>query len=185
MNNIMLDLETLGTRPGSAIRSVGAAAFELDGGEPAPTFYKKVRSMSCWVAGLTVDQGTLDWWARQPQEVQDELKVGTEDLRDVVTAFHNWFRQTGAQFVWCQGGNFDEQMWCAAARAVGVTTVPWKFWNARCTRTIYHAAGLDPRSVPREGAHHNALDDAVHQVRCVQLAHQMIRGKTDGQAAAG
>src|ERR1700685_2647763 len=103
MQHIMLDLETLGTRPGSAIRSVGAAAFDLDGTDkPAgPTFYKKVKSMSCWVAGLTVDQDTLDWWSRQPQEVQDELKVDAEELRDVVNAFHSWFLSTGAQYVWC------------------------------------------------------------------------------------
>jgi hypothetical protein len=148
-------------------------------GDPTagPTFYKKVKSMSCWVAGLTVDQSTIDWWSKQPQEVQDELKTGTEDLVDVVFAFHHWFHEQRAKYVWCQGAGFDEPLWTAAARAVGVRTIPWQFYNTRCTRTIYHAAGLDPKSVPRDGTHHNALDDAVHQVRCVQRAHEMIEAK--------
>ena len=42
MKHVMVDLETLGIRPGSAIRSVGAAAFTLGQPDVGPTFYKKV-----------------------------------------------------------------------------------------------------------------------------------------------
>lgn len=173
--HVMLDLETLGTRPGSAIRSVGAALFDPAAADASTeTFYKKVRSMSCWSAGLTVDADTLAWWNKQPKEVQDELKIGAEDLAEVVDAFHDWFRRVGGRYVWSQGAGFDEPLWTAAARVVG-RTPPWKFWDARCTRTIYYAAGFDPKSLPRAGTHHNALDDALHQVKCVQESFKMIK----------
>ena len=173
----MFDLETLGVRPGSAIRSVGAAAFDPAGGEPVATFSRNIRSLSCWVAGLTVDRSTLDWWDRQSQEARDAVKVDPVDLADAARDFHAWFGAQGAVHLWCQGAGFDEVLWTAAMRAIDLIP-PWKFWDVRCTRTIYHAAGLDPRSVPRQGVAHSALDDALHQIRCVQEAHRrLLRGE--------
>ncbi len=72
-------------------------------------------------------------------------------------------------YVWSHGANFDEPLWTAAAAAVG-QGVPWKFWNVRCTRTAFDLRNFDPKSIAREGTHHNALDDAKHQARCVQAA---------------
>ena len=169
----MLDLETLGVRPGSAIRSVGAASFELGGDGAVDTFYVNVRSMSCWVAGLTVDKSTLDWWEKQSPAARDALKTDPRDLAEVVDSFHRWYTSSGCAGIWCQGAGFDEVLWGRAAGAVG-RAVPWKYWQARCTRTIYHVASFDPNSVPREGVHHGALDDALHQVRCVQAAYKKI-----------
>ena len=46
----------------------------------------------------------------------------------------------------------------------------------RDTRTAYDLARLDPKTIPREGTHHSALDDAHHQVRCVREAVRRIEG---------
>lgn len=176
MNSIMLDLETLGVRPGSAILSVGAVAFDLGSAEPCPTFYRNVQRMSCWSAGLTVDQSTIDWWRTQTEAARAALETDAKPLREVAEDFHAWFRALHVRYIWSQGGNFDEPLWSAVARGVGLT-VPWKFYDCRCTRTIYHVAGLDPRTIKREGDAHNALHDAVYQVACVQRAYAMIQEK--------
>lgn len=197
MAEIMLDLETLGTRPGSAIRSVGAALFELDGDGPATakavvtrgsetvsglpvenfvplTFYSGVRAISCWVAGLTVDKSTLEWWEKQSREAQEAARRDQRDLLEVVESFHAWFARTGARRVWCQGAGFDTVIWERAAAAVE-RQVPWKFWDVMCTRTLYAVAGFDYRSVPFAGTAHSALDDALHQIKCVQAAKKLIQ----------
>jgi hypothetical protein len=179
MQHIMLDLETFGTKPGCALRSIGAVAFDLDGtiGEE---FYLNIDRQSCLDAGLTIDPDTLAWWERQSPEAQAALLVDPHPLAGVVAGFHAWFKQQGGVFVWSHGGNFDEPIWCAAALAVGVR-VPWKFWNARCTRTAYHLTDFDPRSIPRQGTYHNARDDARYQARCVIEA---LRRPLLAQAAA-
>lgn len=173
MRHVMLDLETWGTRPGSALRSIGAVAFELQGGV-GDTFYANIDDASCLAAGLEVDRATQEWWEKQPLEARAHLKIDQVPLADVVTNFHAWFRLQGAQCIWSQGGNFDEPLWSAAARKVWAQ-VPWQYWNARCTRTLYAAARFDPRSIARVGTHHNALDDALHQVRCVQESYKRIQ----------
>jgi hypothetical protein len=170
MNHIMLDLETFGTKPGSVIRSIGAVVFCLDG-SMGPEFYHNIDEGSCVAAGLTKDPATVKWWSQQSKEAQDSLLVDPRPLPWVVADFHGWFIANGGSQgrVWAQGANFDPALWEAAAVAVK-NPVPWKFWNARDTRTVYDIANLNTASIPRAGTYHNALDDAKHQVRCVAKA---------------
>lgn len=169
----MFDLETFGTAPGCAIRSIGAVDFDLTGAV-GDTFYRNIKGMSCWTAGLSVDRSTVDWWDQQPKEVRDRLLEDQRELGTVVADFHRWFSKTGAARIWCQGAGFDEPIWQAACKALG-RVPPWKYWNVRCTRTIYGLADLDTRTIPRLGDAHHALDDAKHQVACVQEAFKRIK----------
>lgn len=182
--HVMLDLETWGTRPGSALRSIGAVLFDLDMKNVDGTFYRNINKDSCVINGLTVDPDTVAWWGRQSPAASAALEKDQKLLIEVVREFHDWFREVRGRYIWCQGGNFDEPLWTAAARAVD-QAIPWKFWDVRCTRTIYAIADFDQRSVPRAGTAHNALDDAAHQARCVQLAWAKLRaGASLNQGAA-
>ncbi len=167
MKHVMLDLETIGTRPGSVILSIGAVFFDLDG-KTGETFYRNIEPASCLAAGLTVDPQTKAWWMRQSQAARDALAVDRRPLADVVKEFASFFR-AGGEFVWAQGATFDPPLWEAAAAAVGCST-PWRFWNARDTRTVYDICGLDYKAMPREGVYHNALDDCLTQVKAVAAA---------------
>lgn len=172
--HVMMDLETWGTRSGSALRSVGAVVFDpKETGVDAETFYANIDRQSCSDMGLTEDASTVAWWDRQSAEAEATLAVDQRPLREVVRDFNRWFRATGCAHVWSHGASFDVVLWEWACLACDEKE-PWKFWDVRDTRTLYHLAGVDLKSVPRDGVHHNALDDAVHQARCVQLAYQTL-----------
>jgi hypothetical protein len=173
--NVMLDLETFGTRPGAALRSIGAVMFDPNSGEIGTEFYANISDASCREAGLHVDPETVKWWAKQNQRAQDALLIKQRTLTEVALEFEAWWRKNRAVFVWSHGANFDEPIWSAAMYAIG-RKVPWKYWDARCTRTVYDVTGFDPRSVRRAGTYHNALDDARHQAVCVQRAYAKIDG---------
>lgn len=166
--HIMLDLETFGTRPGCAIRSIGAVVFDLEGFIGAE-FYQNVDLQSCLDAGLKIEAATLAWWDKQSTEARAALADKQATLRDAAGRFHMWFANQSGIYVWSHGANFDEPIWTAAIAAIG-GRVPWKFWNVRCTRTAFDLNHFDPRSVTRAGTYHNALDDAAYQARCVQAA---------------
>ncbi len=87
----------------------------------------------------------------------------------------DWWRKSKAVFVWGQGANFDPVLWEASLHLLGMRP-PWKFWDVRCTRTAYDMGGFSPFSVKRVGTYHNALDDAKHQVTCVQRAYAKRNG---------
>lgn len=170
MTHIMVDLETFGTKPGSVIRSLGACAFELEGDKPLEhPFYENIDHHSCLDAKLTVDRDTELWWQQQSQEAQDALTRDAKPLKRVLQAFTRFWTTQYGEFIWSHGAGFDIILLEAAYRVVGLTH-PWKFYNARDTRTTFHLQGFDPKSVLFVGVKHNALDDATHQVKCIQQA---------------
>jgi hypothetical protein len=177
MPECMLDLETLGLRPGSTIRSIGAVTFDLDGDGHQETFSMNVRAMSCWIAGLTVDAGTIEWWDKQSAESREAARIDPRDLSEAIRSFHGWYIANGCSGLWCQGAGFDEQILRYAANAVGVHVMPWKYWEVRCTRTLYYAANFDAKGAVRDGICHRALDDAIHQVKCAQASWKLIKGR--------
>lgn len=64
--DVMIDIETLGTAPGSVILSIGAVAFVRDRmPEDWREFSSVISVESSKSCGLTTDQSTIDWWKRQ------------------------------------------------------------------------------------------------------------------------
>jgi len=63
--------------------------------------------------------------------------------------------------VWGNGADFDNMMLASLYDACRLA-VPWKYYSNRCYRTL-KSFSRPSDMVTREGIHHNALDDAVHQ----------------------
>lgn len=166
-NRIMLDLETLGTRPGCAILSVGAVFFSstLPVWE-GPSFYAAVRAGSCQALGLHEDADTLAWWAKQGDKariVMDEIKKAPQ-VAKVLGAFNTWVADHAADVksvqVWGNGADFDNPILSAVYKAADVPQ-PWGAYNGRCYRTLKSLCTAE--RLVRSGTHHNALDDARSQ----------------------
>lgn len=171
--SIMVDLETTGTAPGCSPVSIGAVAFDQVAGELGPQFYAVIDRRSCALYGLREDPATLrEFWAKQAPEVRAVLTDPTAvPLGVALDLFSRYWRDAGGVEIWSRGSNFDEPILEAAFTAAGRSS-PWRFWNARCTRTIFAAAGVGPNRA--KGVHHNALDDAVNQAEAVIEAYRVL-----------
>jgi hypothetical protein len=165
----MFDLETWGTRPGSAIRSVGAAQFCRRTGEIGETFYANIGDCSLQGVTLKRDPSTVEWWSKQSKEAQDALLVDQKPFTEVAWKFNAWFKKVKGETVWAQGSNFDFPIWDEACKLLQ-QPVPWKYWATRDTRTVYDIYRFDPATIARKGTYHNALDDCRHQVECLHTA---------------
>ena len=177
MTDIMLDIETLGTTPGSVILSIGACAFDPQSPvqDTGAEFYVNIDTADSKARGLTVDPRTVAWWSQQSEAARAALLVDPQPLYDALHAFSTWWNTYDGQFVWSHGANFDQPLVEAACRAVGLAA-PWMFYNSRCTRTAYALAGVDPRKMHGSETAHNALHDAKAQARAVQVALGRLRG---------
>ena len=159
---VMLDLETLGTRPGSIITSIGATKFDENGPYGKP-FYERIDMQSCVDAGLLIDVDTVKWWLKQSDEARAEFQKSSEELSYALQAFTNWCGYPDNVIeLWGNGANFDNALLKAAYDLLGLEA-PWKFWNDRCYRTL-KAMYPHIKMPARVGTHHNALDDAISQV---------------------
>lgn len=177
--HVMIDLETWGTLPGSALRSIGAVTFNPYGDcHEEKTFYANITRSSCIDAGLTVDEGTERWWAQQSYEAQCRLDNEQRSLANVVHEFALWWQSVQGTYVWSNGANFDEVLWRVAAEKVDHGT-PWKYWNVRDTRTCWHLARLNAKAVPFDGVQHDAIADARHQAKCVTRAYGILGIKSE------
>ena len=174
MAEVMLDLETIGMPPNGAVLSIGAVRFDFDDSNDIwDEFYANIDLKSCAVAGLSMDPDTIMWWFRQNEEARASLLSAKRPLLDVLTDFGGWISPDDK--IWGNGPDFDNVLLANAYRSIGLP-VPWKHWNNRCLRTLRGLANLnkDNDGLQRQGIHHNALDDARHQVRIVRLAYQKL-----------
>lgn len=177
MENVMVDLETLGQGPGCVVLSIGAVMFDETGlGEE---FYMVVNQESCEDEGLKADQSTLDWWSKQSPEarvVLDEAKTGGVPLIHALQEFGAYLEQYNMRAVkiWGNGASFDNTILVACYKAVGIET-PWKFWNDRCYRTF--KALFPSVKLERQGTYHNALDDAKTQALHAVMLLEALNGR--------
>ncbi len=164
LKDVMIDVETLGLTPDSVILSIAAVEFDRDTGDTGRWFYERVDHLQ---AGRTTCEETYAWWLKQPDEVFHEATSGTTPLRMALINLYAWF--TEGQIAWSQGTDFDFPILLDAFKKNHID-IPWEYNAKRDTRTVYDICGFDPKSIEREGNHHNALDDCLHQIRCVHAA---------------
>lgn len=166
MQDVMIDLETMGQGPDAAIVAIGAIEFDRETREIGEKFYLTVDLESAVRLGGVMDPSTVMWWMRQSEHARQALD-GKTDIATALARFSGWLRgraDLGQVRIWGNGSDFDNVILSSAYKRLLLPT-PWKFWNNRCYRTWKN----EHHDVPmvRGGTHHNALDDAVSQAKHV------------------
>ena len=171
MNNIMLDLETLGTEPGCPIISIGAARFDESG--IGGCFYRAITVDSCFALGMKPAAATLEWWMGQSDSAKRVFSGERILINQALLDFKGWVEDDDA--MWGNSARFDCGILHEAYRICGIQT-PWKWWNEKCYRTLKNT--FPSIEFERTGVHHNALDDAKSQawhaakilkfIRCIE-----------------
>jgi len=165
--DVMIDLETLDTRPGAVILSLGAVFFDPVKGL-GDAFHLIISRADSELMGLTVSADTLAWWEKQSDEAKKTLhaasSVAALEPSAVFGEFNKFLSRAegGASKVklWGNGSDFDNVLLIAAYEAAGVKP-NWRYYNHRCFRTLKKLAPAV--KVDRQGTYHNALDDAKTQ----------------------
>ena len=173
MMNLMIDIETLGTKPGYAILSVAVVPFgpsECD----IPAFYRKIDRDSNIDVGLISDTVTLSWWAKQSMTAYAEAFSGTQHIREVMTELHAYCKQWEKFRVWGNGASFDVPMLEAAFEACGMRA-PWKYYDSMCYRTMKNLFPHIP--IIKIGTAHNALADAESQAAHLKRIFHFMNSK--------
>jgi exodeoxyribonuclease VIII len=159
--HIMIDLETMGTRPSAPIVSIGAVAFDAAGVHRV--FHHPVKLDTAVAAGGIIDADTVMWWMAQSDEARAALTTDTALALDFVLGeFAVWIAEHDVEGVWGNGASFDNVLLAESYKRLDMQT-PWPFWKDKCYRT---AKGMYPEvKMVRSGTHHNALDDARSQAQ--------------------
>lgn len=177
MNNVMIDLETMGKDSNAAIIAIGAVMFDPEQDILGETFYRVVSLEDSMRNGGTVSASTIMWWMVQSEAVRmDIVSEKGNGIHAVLDGLSCWldYKTDGDRRnlrVWGNGAAFDNVILANAYRNAEMN-VPWEFWNDRCYRTM---KSMHPSiQIERSGTHHNALDDAISQANhLMRIIHAM------------
>lgn len=159
MMHVMVDLETMGTRPNAPIIAIGAVAF--DANAVHDEFYVNIDLESAVNDGFAVvDPKTVLWWVEQGGEARSSLRDNKKKVLTALYEFRDWLKPDEPEGMWGNGASFDNVILSETYRRLNLAQ-PWPFWTDRCYRTMKN---MYPQiKMDRSGVHHNALDDAKSQ----------------------
>ncbi|EHJ2891925.1 3'-5' exoribonuclease [Salmonella enterica] len=174
MNNLMIDLETMGKKPNAPIVSIGGVFFDPQSGEIGHEFYTAVNLESAMEQGAVPDGDTIIWWLRQSPEARAAICADVVSVTTALVEFNKFITHHADNLeylkVWGNGANFDNVILRSTFERASLPCL-WNFWNDHDVRTMVtlgRAIGFDPkRDMPFEGDMHNALADAKHQAKYV------------------
>lgn len=179
--HVMLDLETMGTKPNAPIISIGAVKFTKDGlipPEEAGEFYINVDLQSAVDSGAAIDTNTIAWWMKQSDDARRRVFSSTDPtlpIAEALMGFSSWLINSPSDpLVWGNGAAFDNVILAESYRRCRIQE-PWRFWSDRCYRTM---KGVFHNVMPPEfeGVAHNALHDARHQARHLLMINAYAGG---------
>lgn len=180
VEEVMVDLETLGNGNKAVILSIGACKFFPEGqgvpDDPSHRFEAFVDPQSCVDAGMQMDASTVLWWMDPERaEARDVMIANMEaamPLSDALIHFAVWLG--GDRPMWGNGATFDNVILRNAYKLAGLDC-PWQFWNDRCYRTMKNR--VPSVKMQRKGIHHSALADAVSQAEHLQSINRFLSGE--------
>ena len=166
MREIMVDLETMGTGPNSAIVAIGAV--DSDG-----VSFGYIISLESGVdAGLSMDASTVLWWLQQSDEARRIFAkdVPVSPLREALSAFSEFVlgfapdptAKRKEVRLWGNSAAFDLGLLGNAYDKLKMKR-PWEYWEEACYRTLKNLRRDIPQG-PIVGVKHNAVDDARSQM---------------------
>lgn len=177
--DIMIDIETLGTRMDSVILEIAAVEFNRHTGEIGEIFDKKIDIASQVNSyNRKIDARTLKWWLEQSNEAKKNI-FGCDDILRLCEAlydFKSFYNRCDNSLysdddqrtvtLWGNGSIFDLGILQHAFETVTKDEkIPWKFWAVNDVRTVVALNPSVKKNCTFDGTQHCAVDDCKHEIK--------------------
>ena len=163
MIQVMLDLETFGTRPTSAIVSIGAVKFTVADGI-IDKFKVNLDPRDAKSYGMTYDKDTLEWWATQSKDARSGWSKDSVDYLTGIKTFLSWYGDEEIP-TWSKGKIFDFPMLEHSIKTLNLP-VPWKYSKVNDYRTLINAFKINDFKLKQKGSiTHDSLVDCIEQTK--------------------
>lgn len=167
-SDVMVDIETTGTRPDrSAMIELAAVKFNLKDRQVSPNVFNralKIPKNRYW------DEDTRAWWYKQ-KDVLDKIIARGEDPAIVMRDFVDWVNPSGGPLrFWAKPTTFDFMFVTSYLNDYNQPTSIFDFREATDLRSflrgIYYPNPIDISDEPQfQGVAHNGLVDSLNQIK--------------------
>lgn len=152
--HVMMDIESLDTKPSSVILSIGMVAFNAK--ENIESMYVELEAMPQILDGRTVSRDTVDWWKKNDEEELIRLTTdGWKSLPYLSKCIREFILKHNPRHIWSRG-----YMDAAILDDIGATC--WPYYKWRDVRT------LDIFGIKMVSNSHYALSDCYTQINYVR-----------------
>lgn len=169
--DIMIDIETLDTKPTAVILSIAAVAFKIESGQVCMEKFDYVLNYQEQIDnGRTTSIDTLLWWGAQSEEAKLLAFAGNVPLHFVIREMTCYLLDYCVDNVrvWANSPSFD----LVILKDAYNQNVPWNFWNERDVRTL---TSLFPNDEEKVENNHIAIDDCINQINQVCNSYAKIK----------
>ena len=182
MNDLMLDLETMGNDSDSVIVQIAMVMFDRQTGEiDKDTFLTNISIDSCLNKGMKVTGSTIEFWLKQTGRDFLDNTVSINTAIEAVKTYYQRKSMFGKNniYLWSHA-TFDAVILSSAFKMCGVKS-PFPYKNFRDIRTLTDLAQLDlkktftDKSGPQKD--HNALHDCIFQISYCVSCFQRLDNK--------
>lgn len=175
---MMIDIETLDTKPSSVVLSIGAVTFDSVG-RTWDRFEAVLDVQPQLELGRTVSFNTITWWMDQSEDAK-ETAFGyvRESVALAILNLTTFCRQSQANRYWALGPQFDYVILESLYKDYSQIT-PWGYGQLRDVRTVCEEAKLDRKSLVSKvkGVPHTPLFDCEVQIENLLLARAILGAK--------
>lgn len=195
LNSIMIDLETLSSRPNASILSIGAVVFDenvIDSPESitADRRFYRIVDLEATPSYLhfDIDPAVVYWWLQQNTSAQKHIVPPAIEfdangqplprpspyttLRAALLEFRDWYTYNLGGRTYAYGATFDHVILNNAFHALKIKN-PIAYKHQLCMRTVISLAQIPCPDL--EGlTSHVAIDDCVRQVIWFQNAKRFL-----------
>lgn len=182
--DVMIDIETLSTKPDAVVLSVGAVAFNMQN-EQIIINDSNLDLTDQFRLGRRVDADTLHWWMRQ-DDLARTLAFGEEGREPVHrnTLFEMVLRDTGCgpeafskmRYIWANSPSFDLVI---LNDLFGKEGCFWNYRQERDVRTICDGLDYKPEMHAQDGVAHTPVWDCMYQIKKVRNAWMHNHGEAN------
>jgi len=191
-NQIMVDIETLGTSSNAFIIQIGACVFNISTGEILSQF--NMCTDLSKESEIKIEGSILDWWISDPTRLSTLSNLfkntdGKLSNKDLMEEFYHWILKVQGIYMiknmWGNGTTFDNVIIKNSFIKYGLC-YPIGYRNDMDMRTIIALASdisgeesqdfVKRNCLPEDQlTNHNALSDAINQAHVVTCAYNIIK----------
>lgn len=172
MKQICLDIETLSNKSNAAVTQIGALIFDETTGDVSDEFLVNIDIRSLDGYSFHVDYDTLGWWFNQSRDAQQSVygdHLVKVNIKEALSSFSKWVVAQHEKYgknlkVWSHS-TFDPPILTNAYYLLG-KRMPIRFIDFMDIRTLDFLTSYTT-TIPRNGVHHNALDDCRYQAKYI------------------
>ena len=175
MNHLMIDIETLDTRPSAVILSVAVLMFDPTTREQQELYSGNLDAGMQLLEGRTISLDTVKWWMQQDFEARQKAFAcpTTIEWRTVHAELAAILNRDNVKHIWANDPDFD----CTILRDFMGYDFKWPFYKHRSMRTIkalFPEAYNPPGKEYGEFVAHDPMEDCKKQAWHVMNVYEHI-----------